>query len=113
MVDFQTLPLVAITRQLRDEHDATVYDLSCSGCPLTLRVSFRGQEPGITPEQLWRVDAQSSHEPDAVIVTACAAFRGEALDAVGLWWCAQEDFLRLPHVDWAAIGSALASSRSP
>jgi hypothetical protein len=71
-------PKVRIVQQFRERTNMT-YDLDCAGVPLTIRVFA-------IEDGTWRLEARSTEAADAVVVTASAATRRDALDAVLRQW---------------------------
>lgn len=73
-----TTPKVRIVQQFRERSNMT-YDLDCAGMPLTIRVfAFEADR--------WRVEARSTDAADAVVVSASAATRSDAVHAVMRQW---------------------------
>jgi RNA recognition motif-containing protein len=69
---------VRIVQQFRERANMT-YDLDCAGMPLTLRMfPIEGER--------WRVETRSTEAVNAVVVTASAATRRDALGAVLRQW---------------------------
>jgi RNA recognition motif-containing protein len=87
-----------ITQQYR-ERLAMIYDLSCHGSPLTVRMCFPEAE---TPS-IWRVEARSGQ--GEAVVSATGASRELALRAVAESWST-------PELDWVAIAGALKTVRA-
>jgi hypothetical protein len=100
------------TLRITDQHrskESMVYDLRCKEARLTLSVTRRGEA---TPEQDWRIDAQSGRGAEARVITACGATRADALRLVGEAWASNEQVYGLPHFDWTAVATALAAVRA-
>jgi hypothetical protein len=97
-----------ITQQFRERHNMT-YELQCAGTPLVLRMYPSDGDivdaPAGTPEE-WRVEARRTDAPDAVVATASAATRAEALRKVGEW-CRENHASGLSSLDWDAVVRAL------
>ena len=93
-----------ITSQFREAHNMT-YELDCAGSPLILRMF---PLPGDPPSE-WRVEARTTNAEDAVVGTATAPSRAQALELVAEWWRANP---ALPTYDWAAIAQAMTAVRA-
>lgn len=83
------------------ERDGMAYGLACPESLLTVRM-FPARER-------WRVEARTSDDLDAIVVTACGETRAAALAEVGRWWTRHAVPLDLPHLDWNAVTHALAA----
>jgi hypothetical protein len=71
-------PTVKIVLQFRERANMT-YDLDCAGMPLTIRVFP-------IDDETWRIEARSTDAASAVVISASAATRRDALGAVlGQW----------------------------
>ena len=71
-------PTVKIVQQFR-ERGNMAYDLDCAGTPLTVRIFP-------IDDDRWRIEARSTEAADAVVTTATAATRREALGAALRAW---------------------------
>jgi hypothetical protein len=101
-------PAVKVTQQFREKSNMA-YDLDCAGRALTVRV-FPTVAPGV---EQWRIEARLSDAPDALVASATASTRREALDGVARSWTeTSEASSSLPALDWEAIGRALAGVRA-
>jgi hypothetical protein len=97
---------VRIAQQFREAHNMT-YELDCFGTPLIVRVF---PLDGATVE--WRIEARTSDAPDAVVATATAPTREEALRSVAQRWQDHRALHVLPNVDWDAIAQAMTAVRA-
>jgi hypothetical protein len=90
-----------------------VYELERAGFTLDLHVA-PDQPPGesFDAASQWRVGAQSSRAPDALVITERAATRTEALRRVGETWAACAQANSLPQFDWIAVEKVLLSVRA-
>jgi hypothetical protein len=100
---------IRITQQFRSR-EAMVYDLRGAAGRLTLRVTGTGGEDG--PPTEWCIEAATSSNPDAVVVTERAATRAEALRAVGRTWDEKPLASNLPTIDWESVARAMAAVRA-
>jgi hypothetical protein len=100
---------IRITQQFRSR-DAMVYDLRGGAGRLTLRVTGRGGTDG--PPTEWCIEAATSTSADAVVVSAWAATRAEALRAVGRSWNEKRIAASLPSFDWESVAKAMAAVRA-
>jgi hypothetical protein len=99
---------VKITNQFRSK-DGFVYDLRSDGARLT--VSIMPREHSADPAD-WKVEARSSHGPDAVVVTEWGATRVDVLREVGRAWVSKATEHGLPSFDWEAVAKALKDVRA-
>ena len=98
--------------RITDQHhsrDAMVYDLRCKDARLTLSVT---RNVDATPDQDWRIDAQSGRGEGVHVVTAQGPTRADALRRVGASWTACQQQLGLPNFDWTEVATALAAVRA-
>lgn len=95
-----------ITQQFREARNMT-YELECSGVPLILRVF----PPSGSPNE-WKIEARASDAVDAVVATATAASRPQALDRVAEWWRDNATTRALATYDWNAVAQAMAAVRA-
>lgn len=97
-----------ITLQFR-ERAGMAYDLDCAGTPLTLRV-FESEQARAGAG--WRIEARTTDAIDAVVASATAATRAEALRDVAVWWRSESASRGLPSVDWEAVAQAMSAVRA-
>ena len=97
---------VRITQQFREARNMT-YELDCAGTPLIVRVF-----PPSDSSSEWRIEARGSDAADAVVATATAASRPQALEIVAQWWRDNASSRALPTYDWNAIAQAMTAVRA-
>jgi hypothetical protein len=111
--DKKDVTATKITQQFRERHNMT-YELLCAGTPLVLRMypsdGDIADAPAGTPEE-WRVEARRTDAADAVVATASAPTRAEALRKVGEW-CREHHASGLSSLDWDAVVRALNSVKA-
>jgi hypothetical protein len=90
------------------ENDGVRYGFECPESA----VSVRFARCGATATHEWRVEARTSEEADALVVTACDSTRVRAFIEVGRWWTSHAELYGLPRVDWAAIWAVLRDVRA-
>jgi hypothetical protein len=99
---------VKITNQFRSK-DGFVYDLRSDGARLTVAIMPR--EHSADPAD-WKVEARSSHGPDAVVVTAWGGVKIDVLREVGKSWAEKSMEHGLPNFDWELVAKALKDVRA-
>lgn len=95
---------VKIAQQFRERNNMT-YELDCAGAPLIVRIFP-------TDDDRWRIEARTSDGDGALVVSAAAATRREALADVARGWTEQAAAMTLPSLDWDAVTTAMSTVRA-
>lgn len=101
-----TPPVCEITMQYR-RRGGYVYELTCAGVPLEVHIA-----PNTAPEGGWRVDAQSGHGSEPVVVCVVAETPAEALRGVGASLVERAPELAPVARNWDAVTEALTDVRA-
>jgi hypothetical protein len=99
---------VKVTNQFRSR-DGFVYDLRSEGGRLTVTIAPRESAADLGD---WKIEARSSHGPDAIVVTEWGKERVDVLREVGRTWASKAHVHGLPDFDWDAVAKALLGVRA-
>jgi len=94
-----------ITAQFRERSNMT-YELECAGIKLSVRMF-----PLNDQQTEWRLEARNTDTADALVATASAETRGQALQQIATW-CRDNHGTGLSNLDWPAIERVLGSVRA-
>jgi len=99
---------IRITNQFRSRN-GFVYDFTCDGARLTLSISPRESS---SDEGEWRIEARTSHAPEALSVARWGATKVLALREVGRAWDSEAAGRGLPLFAWPVVETALTDVRA-
>jgi hypothetical protein len=99
---------IRITNQFRSRN-GFVYDFTCDGARLTLSISPRENS---SDEGEWRIEARTSHAPEALAVARWGPTKLDALREVGRAWDDEAKGRGLPLFAWPSVEHALVDVRA-